>query len=491
MVFHSCYSLTYHGLSSRLLLLSIVLLAILELSAQEFHYWNAQVGAKPSMLAGAVTAADEDNSAIYYNPGALGFIENSKLSLSSDTYYYSWILYENGAGANQDLFSAELNLFPQIIAYNQKIPKVPITLTLAAINRDASFINMSYRNEGVGNYIEELPGDEIYVGVVDYYNRLRDNWIGFGYGRKLGEHWGLGFSAFLSIRAMEYRYTEAIDYYKVEGDTLSINLVSNVFYSEYLDMRNVGMIFMLGFSHQKNRFRFGVNIIFPRINLRFIGNSNMRRSFEFDVPSIDTNNLKISVWQEKVKSNFRMPFTVDVGFEYDASPSTTLYAKGSWFAPVGKYAMIVPDNNPSYLEQIINAFNPEFNNIYLANKMVVNIAMAFQTRFNDKLALLGGFRTDFCYFDESEFDMDSDFFPGITLWDIYHLSCGVVWTQQKFDLSLGGSYSIGRRDNLPQMINLDDPNLENYPFSPRSYSANVKYNQISLFLGFTYFFPKI
>lgn len=49
---------------------------------------------------------------------------------SSDTYYFSWLNIENGAGQNRDLISSEFSLYPQIISFNQKIPMLPISITL-------------------------------------------------------------------------------------------------------------------------------------------------------------------------------------------------------------------------------------------------------------------------------------------------------------------------------------------------------------------------
>ena len=65
------------------------------------------------------------------------------------------------------------------------------------------------------------------------------------------------------------------------------------------------------------------------------------------------------------------------------------------------------------------------------------------------------------------------------------------WTKEKFDLSLGGSYSFGRDDTLPQIVNLSDPTIDNNFFGVRDNSAIARYNQISFYFGFTYFFPRI
>jgi len=442
------------------------------------------------MLAGAVTAADRDNSAIYYNPGTLGFNQNSSLSLSSDSYYIGWNTIENGAGRDLHPKSMEMNMFPQIIAYNQKVPKIPVTITLAAINRNSSLINLDSRNEMSQNLIDELPGDEYYVGTFSYYNRMRDNWIGLGYGKRLGEYFGIGASVFFSIKNMEYRYQQSADVYK-NNDTSSFNLVATSLSGDYFNMKNVGVIFMLGFSYQKEKFKIGLNFNMPRINVRFVGRSDLRRSIMFVEQGSDSLSMKYSVWQQDVKSTFKTPFSVDLGMEFNISKSTILFTKISWFASVARYAMINTGGDQSPMSTTLTNYYPEFSNIYLANRSVVNAAIAMEKKVSEKISVLAGFRTDFNYFDRSAFDMYNDFYPGISYWDIYHFSGGIVWRQDKFDLSLGGSYAIGRDSSLPQIVNLTDPVRENYYFGLPDNSAKARYNQVSVFFGFTYYFPRI
>lgn len=455
--------------------------------SQEFHYWNNQVGAKSSMLGGAVTAADKENSAIFYNPGALGFSKNSSLSLSSDSFLLSWLDIKNGAGENLNLKSFEANVYPQIIAYNQKMPILPITFTLAAISRNYSFINTSFKNELKKDLIEELPGDEYYIGTVSYYNKMRDNWVGLGYGRKISENFGIGGSVFLSIRTTELRYTETSDVYTTES--VYNNLTASVMIDDYLIMRNFGLIFKIGSSYQNEKLSLGINFTIPRINLNFIGKSDLRKTFTYDIPNKDSISGKFHNWQNKIKSTSRSPFILDLGAEYKVSTLTTLYAKISWFAPISKYAIIHPKESGNSLPDSLG-ISTEIQNIYVAHRSIINFAIAFETEISDQLAILGSLRTDFNYFDRNAFNDPNDYYHGITYWDLYHISGGIVWKKEKFDLSVGTTYSFGFDNSLLQLVNLSNPSVENNYLGTRDNSATGHYNQLTFYFGFTYYFPK-
>ncbi len=452
------------------------------LQGQEFHYWNNQVGAQSSILGGAVTASGNDNTAVYYNPGTLGFKESTSLSFSSDTYYLSWINIENGSGQNRDLRSSEFNIYPQIISFNQKIPNLPISVTLAVINRKSSLIKTNDRNEMKIDILNDHPGDELYIGSIDYYSRLRENWIGLGYGRKLGRYFGIGISSFVSIWSIEYRYSQNADVYSQSSGTNFTNLAASSSIIEYLDLRNVGLMFLAGFSYQREKYKLGVNITLPRLNVGILSNSSLRRSVSHYIPEVDTNSIKISNWNENLVSVYKTPFSIDIGLESDLSPSTILYLKASWFSKVNTYAMIRKESDET---------EHDFNNIYMANEQVVNFALAIKSRINENIHLLSSIRTDFNYFNREILPItNSNYFYGITYWDIYHVTGGVLWDFEKFNLNAGAGYSFGRDGSMPQVINLTDPTVENQLFGIPQNSSTAKYNQISVYLGFTYYFKQ-
>ena len=90
---------------------------------QDTHYWTQQYGTRSTLLAGAVIGGVRDNSAIYYNPGALGFIQNKDLSVSANAYQFDRIKMQNGAGKDINLKSNTLQTMPLIISGVFKLKK--------------------------------------------------------------------------------------------------------------------------------------------------------------------------------------------------------------------------------------------------------------------------------------------------------------------------------------------------------------------------------
>ena len=56
------------------------------LAAQDNHYWTHQFGTRASLMGGAMIGGVDDTSAVYYNPGRLGWITNDSLKVSANGY---------------------------------------------------------------------------------------------------------------------------------------------------------------------------------------------------------------------------------------------------------------------------------------------------------------------------------------------------------------------------------------------------------------------
>jgi len=66
------------------------------------HYWNQQFGAANTLTGGAEIAGVRDNTALFYNPGAMGFITTNKISLSANIYEAEMVKLKIVAGRGQD-----------------------------------------------------------------------------------------------------------------------------------------------------------------------------------------------------------------------------------------------------------------------------------------------------------------------------------------------------------------------------------------------------
>ena len=70
----------------RSILLAILFISVFPVFCQDYHYWSEQFGAESHLMGGAVVAGVRDNSAIFYNPGAVGFIEGNSVSVNANIY---------------------------------------------------------------------------------------------------------------------------------------------------------------------------------------------------------------------------------------------------------------------------------------------------------------------------------------------------------------------------------------------------------------------
>lgn len=461
------------------------------LNGQEFNYWISSPGSRSAMLSGAVTAGIADNSAIYYNPAGLANITNSSLSITSDGYYWGSLNVKNGAGTSLNLKSSKLDGLPQLVSFIQKVPELPISVTLAVLNRHHSHITSSYRHKMNYDVISDNPGEEVYIGSYYYSNKIREDWAGFGYGKKVNERLGLGFSTFFTSRTQSMYVSHSADVYKSSIDTTSLVLISNSSFEEGLEYRNIGVLLVLGASLEFEHFKLGLSVTTPRMNIEFVTSSELRRSAFYNIPTIDTLPQKTSLWRDKVKSVYKSPLSVDFGIELPLFKSTILYGKMSYFTPIKKYNIILNDETTDRVDNLILPNNNGFNNMVIANKAIVNFSVSVQHHISSKIEGIIGFRTDYNYLDRNKIEVDKDFYPGITHWNLYHLTGGVLWKSEKFDLSLGGSYVFGVKKNTRQFVNLTEPMEQNYLFGIPDNTAVASYNQISIFFGFTYFLPRI
>lgn len=468
-------------------LCGIQLLTLSELYTQENNYWVQQVGVRASLLGGAVTAGVRDNSAIFYNPGALGYIQNSNISVVSDIYTVAWQNIENGAGEGLDIKSNRFYTTPQIVAGLVKHKKISFAVNYAVMNRHISDVRFKVRNEIRGDIVEEIPSEEIYLGTYDYRNLIRDDWLGIGFGYLINEHLGIGLSSFFNLRSQDY-------FQRLENTLIGIDTLigfestlAKYTLTDEMTFTHLGLTFIAGLNYQKDNLQIGVSITSPRMKLGLVSFADFRRNNTYISDNLLPTAPTYSVIYDKVKTRYHTPWVLDAGFEYDFKRYSFSFRMGI-HSKVNKYDMVNSSSAKDSVYVIIGNKDVNLNNIYMAHTPVVNFAIGFQQQLSEKSWFLYGFRTDFNYMDFSIYNSDEDFMPTKTYWNMYHINFGWGYNIGNNVLTIGFGYSFGRSSGDPQFINMTEPDLENFLLGPINNNTTTRHNQVTAVVGFIYNF---
>src|SRR5213083_2175882 len=115
MVFSFIHYLIYF-MKKILFWLPLILFAAKPSNGQDTHYWTQQYGSRSALMGGAVVGGSKDNTSIYYNPGALGFVDTGSISVNASLYQTQHIRIKNAIGQNADFKSSQLGSVPLLLS---------------------------------------------------------------------------------------------------------------------------------------------------------------------------------------------------------------------------------------------------------------------------------------------------------------------------------------------------------------------------------------
>lgn len=500
----------------RIIIAFLLLLFNVNAMHAQNHYWSQQYGAENTLLGGAVVAGVTDNSAMFYNPARLGFIESPKISISANTYGVDIVKLKNGAGTNLDLKSAKLVLFPQIAAGSIEIKRNPkFKMVYGSLIRYRTALHYEQTNTMSYDVFKNLPGDEFYDARVEYDYNSTANWFGGAFAYKINENWSVGYTQFFTYINLQYRQSFNVtsdnkirNTYFVSSNNSNINFIIN----------NVGAVEKLAVAYEKKStkkdsltFRFGCTVSLP--SFKIFSKSKVYQSIELnniteqDFPVIDSfRNLStiINNSNSNIKSSYKDPASIALGFEIE-NKRIRFCTSIEYFFKVKEYNMIkdnsqtvirpVQNNNPTYIS--------DFMTIKQSNQPIVNAAIGFEYKFKTKIkktdkirtwSLLLGVRTDFNNHDQvyrlqkKENGTEDAFNPDN--WKYIHYSLGASLDRKSDKFSFGIDYGKGLTRKTLQAINISEPTSDGFLLGERQNSVVPQINSINFVMGYTYKFNK-
>lgn len=442
-------------------------------SQNDDHYWTNQYGAKGLLLNGAVIASTDDETAVYYNPGAMDNGEDFGVSLTFFTPSYAVLKTENYLGRGNTLRNSSFGFTPGFAAVGfRPFSNKKIKAAFTSFTRFKS--NLGARSRETGTVANQEGF--LFIGNLDFSRNVSQRWFGYGMAYRLNDKLSLGatqFAVMHSESALLSIQKEIVS--KDDPFNVALSWRSKVRYR--LSFKG-GLLTKFGLSATLGKVKIGLTATTPIYKYFFDGTS-------YDLDDLKVFSQDSIVLISNLKSadliEYNTPWSVGLGFDFTIR-RTRVSVAAEYFARVDSYTVIDDSDDP---------FNGEANEIFLNNflvqtgeKSVLNVAIGLQTKYNDNVTMIWGARTDF---NQRLLDPNFQTLSFLsTSPDIFHLSCGGFFTAWNNQFSLGLDYAFGFKKANTRVVDLNNITQENlFEFSG---SGPVTTNYQAFTIIFTYDF---
>lgn len=467
------------------------------------HYWMQNFNSTSSLIGGAVVAGDGANSSIYYNPATIVEMDKgSNVSLAANLF--SWNIYDNYniLGTGNDLKTSTFQVQPQFISFTYKPKKGNFSYAFTILTRIKEDVETSYANSELYDILPNIPGEEIYNTIFANRNKYTDTWVGFGLGQQLTNRFSYGVTLFVSGSTLIYRYAYSASAYIYTDSTnnnLNISSVSENAYSESFKFDQYRIITKLGFAYKLDNWRFGMVFTLPSINVYTSGRSASRIQTQINIH--DSTGMHIPDFEifsaqedKQLIANYKYPFAVSFGFIGTFKQGyQKLYFSMEYFNGINPYKMINAEIDPNITSPSVYESLPNKDYLTYAYKAdpVFNFVIGYSWRLSDKFKFVNAIRTDFASISNiGAEDLDGYNYMKVENFNIYHYSAGINFYFKKNNVTAGGQFSYGAKNNIPQTVNFNDPEMynsetKNALLGPIQNNAYLRYYGISFYISAT------
>jgi hypothetical protein len=451
--------------------------------SQENHYWSQQFGAIGSLTGGAMIAGVRDNSAAYYNPGALSFIDYPNLSVDANIYKLDQIYVVDGAGDGSNLNSAQMNIYPQILAGMLNYIKVPrLKFSYSILTRNFNNILLSTRYTQNAASGGEMTLNK-FLGEFDYINQMNEQWFGLCASYRLSDKLGIGVTVFGTYRGQTTSITNNTRKVYVV-DSTGFPAFSNQ--TESFKYMAFGLLAKFGIAYETGHWRFGLSLTTPSIGI--YGNGSVRRE-ELSYSSVviqNNGNSIILAENSSCKARYHHPLAIGIGVEYN-SRTTKISVSGEFYSKINSYYTMNPGSDAFVFftnsSDSIGMHTELEQFLYVGNaaKPLFNVGVGVNQAVGKQFSLLFGARTDFSSFTPAT--NSETLLPGTGSWDLYYLSAGASYHQTRQTITAGFTYSFSPHLKIDPMVKIN-------PGSSAISQATVFAQSFGVVLGYTYYFPR-
>lgn len=456
------------------------------------NYWTLQVSTEGTLLSGARVAANSNTAGFFYNPASMASDSSSSFSFNTSLFRTYFLNYKNPFGEGTKLQDIPGNFDPIFLSYfiprkNKLNVKMGISL-MGKQNTNYKLMDRTYLPEYNFPTADTIFGD--YEGVYNYLLKSKENWINFSVSKQFNKVLSLGATIVLAYRSLNYVNTINSNYVyeNIIGNnsTASFQNTTKAYMYNYKILGKFGAIFNLN-EHN----RIGLNLTTSSVNI--FGRGTIQRSvsqtnivsLELDTANAQSNDILISDFGSGLKANFKSPFSISLGYNYSDETHKFGFAV-EFFREIKPYDVIKGEE----LETLINTSpfdikESNFLSLAYGQRDIVNFAIGYSYKLNEKFTILTGFRTNFStsenvdYSDSYEYNYIQD-----VILNFYHFTGGSTFTFLRNEFILGVDMGMSFQKDQPNIVNFTSPLVVNDNGVPLQGNIQNNMSISNIMLGF-------
>jgi len=404
--------------------------------AQDAHYWAQGYGARADLLGGLVVGSLLDLSNTYYNPGALGLLEDPSLLLGTSAFQLISLGVTGSNFTDRKLSTLSLQPLASFVA-----APVGKEWAISFLSRFNSNYTLSSRIVTDIDAVPEFPGEELLVGEEIFNQRLTESWGGLTWSKKVRENVGFGLTTYGTIRNQNLRRQTFAQAVASNDEAASVTRILD--YSFY----TAGLVWKAGLAFDHSPLTWGVSMTTPTLGLFGSGKAFGTRStlgLDLTGDGQPDPNL-VAIEEDGLKATYHSPLSVAAGAQYRFNRSS-IFVTAEWFDAVSSYPAL---ELPGFV--VSTAGDTLFLESSTAARAVFNVGVGLEYVFTDRFKLYASMITDF----SSATGNPEDIFTTST-WDLYQVSLGSKFAVSDVSLILGLGYAYGSK-SLESALDEDLP----------------------------------
>lgn len=429
------------------------------------NYWNLNYGTKAQLLNGAVIGGVEDNSAIFYNPAAIG-TDTIGGGLSLSLFSPSYSVINTNADQLNRLRISDFDLLPNMAVVDFPFLKnTKLKSSLGLFSRRSFDLNFASQFD-----IAYTPTQD-FTGTTNYRNKISEDWIGFGMSYEITDRFQVGITQGLTIRSQTQSTLingRATNYSQDLNNQLQYNS-----FNEY-STSHPSINTKLGLLWHRENYSIGLTVTTPSYISILNGGSYQLIEPQF------LDGRFVDVLEETVdglSSDYKQPWSFGLGGVYTFYKQDKLYFSLERFNEVDPYPLL--SNTDSEIRfRLLDA-----------SKVVTNVALGYENKMSDMFTLLCGVRTDFNSNDDYVLPEEGDRDILDFSWNIFHVTAGGLFSIRSFKFSAGLGYAYSR--STEEVFNPFQTVFESFEIADFELaSSSSSFNSLTIFFNYSLLFER-